>query len=78
MKIVADNAKIAKALRLINLGIVDIMKIIEAPCEKRNSDDLFHLAVYLMDRVEFFKNSDFLDKDFMYTIAERVKCEKFR
>ena len=61
----ADREKIDKATRIIQLGIVDIIQVIRTPCDKRSSENLFNLAVYLMDKVEFFKNDMYLDKDFM-------------
>jgi len=41
------------------------MAIIKTPPEKRTGDDVYHLSVYLMDTIDYFKNDDFQDKDFM-------------
>ena len=57
---------------MIKLGAIDIYKIILTHPEKRSLDDILHLSYYLTDKVAFFKNEDFLDKEFMISVAEKI------
>ena len=77
-KNIQEVEKFNKALRMIKLGIIDIDSIIRLPAEKRSSEFIYNLSVYLMDKVSFFKNEDFLDKDFMYQVAEKMECSIYK
>lgn len=47
------------------------------PMDKRSKDQIFHLSCYLTYKVDFFKNEDFLDRDFMHSVSERMECVSF-
>ena len=57
-----EKERVDKALRVIGLGIVNIMQLIHTSPEKRSSEDNYYLSVYLAHKVAFFSNGDFSDR----------------
>jgi len=72
-----EKEDFVKSIRIIKKGIVDIEKIIRLPMDKRSKEDIYHLSCYLTYKVDFFKNEDFLDREFMHSVAERMECVSF-
>ena len=64
-------------MRQIKLGIIDISYVMQLPPEKRTHEQAVQLSYYLHEKVPFFGNQDFPDRDFMVSIAEVVKFEEF-
>jgi hypothetical protein len=62
-------------MRMIKMGAIDILKIMRTHPEKRTIEEILYLSYYLTEKVAFFKNEDFLDKEFMISVAEKVKFE---
>ena len=62
---------------MIKMGAIDIFKIMKTHPEKRTIEEILYLSYYLTEKVAFFKNEDFLDKEFMISVAEKVKFEKY-
>jgi hypothetical protein len=58
---------------MIKMGAIDILKIIRTHPEKRSIEDILHLSYFLTEKVAFFRNEDFLDKEFMISVAEKIK-----
>ena len=59
------------------MGAIDINKIMYKHPEKRSNEEILYLSYYLTEKVAFFKNEDFLDKEFMISVAEKVIFETF-
>lgn len=60
------------------MGAINIEKIMEKHPEKRTIDEILYLSYYLTEKVAFFKNEDFLDKEFMISVAEKVEFEQYK
>ena len=58
---------------MIKMGAIDILKIEKKDPEKRSIDEILYLSYFLTEKVAFFKNEDFLDKEFMISVAEKIK-----
>lgn len=69
-----EREEFVKSIRIIKKGIIDIDEIIRLPMDKRSKEQIFHLSCYLTYKVDFFKNEDFLDREFMLSVAERMEC----
>lgn len=70
--------EINRVERQIKIGIIDIMSIIQKVPDKRTPENCLHLSIYLQQRVDYFMNNDFLDKEFMISLAEKMQCEVFK
>ena len=62
---------------MIKMGAIDIFRIIHKHPEKRTIEDILYLSYYLTEKVGFFKNEDFLGKEFMISVAEKVVFEQY-
>ena len=62
---------------MIQMGAININEIILTDPEKRHEDDVVSLSYYLTDRIAFFRNEDFLNKEFMISVAHNIKYEVF-
>jgi len=59
------------------MGAIDIYKIMYKHPEKRSIEEILYLSYYLTEKVAFFKNEDFLDKEFMISVAEKIIFETY-
>jgi hypothetical protein len=74
-----DDQKHLKAIRTINLGIIDINAIIRIPNDQRSQDDCFILGIYLMEMTPFFRqHEEFKNSEFLTQFAERLVCERYK
>jgi hypothetical protein len=60
---------------MIDQGAIDIHKIIKTHPEKRKEKEIAYLAYYLTEKIAFFRNEDFLGKDFMVGVAKKLQYE---
>lgn len=68
-----------KAVRIINLGIVDINNIIRMYADARSQEDTYHLSVYLMEMIPYFKeNPQYHSVDLVKVISEMLECKEFK
>lgn len=53
------------------------MQLIRLQSDKRTHEECRILSIYLQNKVQFFMNDDFTDKEFMQSLAEKMECEVF-